>query len=225
MREIVLDTETTGLDPASGHRVVEIACVELENHVQTGRFFHTYLNPEREMPLEAYEIHGLSIEFLEKHPLFAEKAGELLDFVGDAGLVIHNAEFDLKFLDYELSRAGRPALARERSIVDTVSLARRRYPGSPASLDALCRRFEIDLAVREKHGARIDCELLARVYLELIGGREPGFDLASAQRRSGLVGSEVTMTVRPPRPHGPSEDELAAHAAFLEKLKAPIWLS
>jgi DNA polymerase III subunit epsilon len=223
MREIVLDTETTGLDPASGHRVVEIACVELENHVQTGRFYHTYLNPERDMPLEAYQVHGLSAEFLEKHPLFAEKVEEVLDFIGDAGLVIHNAEFDLKFIDYELSRAGRAGLSRARSIVDTVTLARRKYPGSPASLDALCRRFEIDLSVREKHGAHVDCQLLARVYLELIGGREPGLDLAAAVRRTGLVGSAVTMTVRPPRPHAPSEAELAAHAAFIQKLKQPVW--
>jgi DNA polymerase-3 subunit epsilon len=225
MREIVLDTETTGLDPTSGHRVVEIACVELENHVQTGRFFHTYLNPERDMPLEAYQIHGLSTEFLEKHPLFTDKVEELLVFIGDAGLVIHNAEFDLKFLDYELSRAGRPTLPRDRNIVDTVSLARRKFPGAPASLDALCRRFEIDLSVREKHGAHVDCQLLALVYLELIGGREPGLDLAAAVRRTGLGGSTVTMAVRPPRPHAPSEAELAAHVAFIQKLKQPIWLT
>jgi DNA polymerase-3 subunit epsilon len=225
MREIVLDTETTGLDPATGHRVVEIACVELENHVQTGRYFHTYLNPDREMPVEAFQIHGLSTEFLEQHPSFADKCEELLAFVGDAGLVIHNAEFDLKFLDHELKRCGRPAIGRERGIVDTVSLARRKYPGSPASLDALCRRFEIDLSVREKHGARVDCELLALVYLELIGGREPALDLAAAARRTGLAASQVTLVVRPPRPHVPSEDELAAHAAFIAKLKTPLWLS
>ncbi len=223
MREIVLDTETTGLDPVAGHRVVEIACVELENHVQTGRYFHTYLNPEREMPLDAYAIHGLSTEFLVPHPLFSDKAEELLFFLGDAALVIHNAEFDLKFLDHELSRAGRAAIGRGRGIVDTVALARRKYPGSPASLDALCRRFEIDLTAREKHGAKLDCELLALVYLELIGGREPGFDLAaSARRRAQAAGMAV---IRPPRPHAASEAELAAHAEFLKKLKEPVWLT
>jgi DNA polymerase-3 subunit epsilon len=223
MREIVLDTETTGLDPQAGHRVVEIALVELENHVPTGRFFHTYLNPEREMPLDAYQIHGLSTEFLAQHPRFAEKADEVMAFLGGAQLVIHNAEFDLRFMDHELGRAGRPAIGRERGIVDTVSLARRKYPGAPASLDALCRRFEIDLSAREKHGAKLDCELLALVYLELIGGREPGLDLASSQRRR--IQANAQIAVRPPRPHAPSEDELAAHAAFLKKLTQPVWLS
>ena len=224
MREIVLDTETTGLDPTAGHRVVEIACVELENHVQTGRYFHTYLNPQRDMPLEAYQVHGLSSEFLAQHALFAEKAGEMMEFLGDAALVIHNAEFDLKFLDYELTKVGRPVIGRERGIVDTVSLARRKYPGSPASLDALCRRFEIDLSARSKHGARLDCELLALVYLELIGGREPGLDLAASARRRAAA-SGVASAIRPPRPHGASAEELAAHAEFLKKLKEPIWLN
>ncbi|MSP48487.1 MAG: DNA polymerase III subunit epsilon [Alphaproteobacteria bacterium] len=222
MREIVLDTETTGLDPASGHRVVEIACIELENHVPTGRHFHTYCNPEREMPADAFQIHGLSTEFLAGHPPFADKIEALLAFLGEAQLVIHNAEFDLRFLDYELTRAGRPALGRERGIVDTVTLARRKYPGAPASLDALCRRFEIDLTAREKHGAMLDCELLALVYLELVGGREPGLDLAaSARRRRRALGQ---AQVRPPRPHGPSEAELEAHAEFVAKLKQPVWL-
>ena len=222
MREIVLDTETTGLDPVAGHRVVEIALVELENHVPTGRYHHRYLNPERDMPEDAFRIHGLSTEFLSQHKTFAEEAEGLLAFLGEAQLVIHNAEFDLKFLDYELAKAGRPALGRERGIVDTVSMARRKYPGAPASLDALCRRFEIDLSARTKHGARLDCELLALVYLELIGGREPGLDLAaSARRRQQAMAQAV---VRPPRPHGPSEAELAAHAEFLKLLKAPVWL-
>ncbi|MBM3534411.1 MAG: DNA polymerase III subunit epsilon [Alphaproteobacteria bacterium] len=223
MREIVLDTETTGLDPLDGHRIVEIALVELENHVPTGRHFHTYLNPEREMPLDAYQIHGLSTEFLAQHPRFADKADEMLVFMGEAQLVIHNAEFDLRFMDHELSRAGRPAIGRERGIVDTVSLARRKYPGAPASLDALCRRFEIDLSARDKHGAKLDCELLALVYLELIGGREPGLDLAASQRRRALANARAVT--RPPRPHGPSEEELAAHAEFLKKLTQPVWLS
>ena len=224
MREIVLDTETTGLDPVAGHRVVEIACVELENHVPTGRVHHFYLNPERDMPEDAFRIHGLSLEFLSQHKTFADEVEGFLTFIDGAALVIHNAEFDLRFLDHELKRAGRPPIDRSRGIVDTVSMARRKYPGSPASLDALCRRFEIDLTARAKHGARLDCELLALVYLELIGGREPGLDLAaSARRRAAAAG--IAAVVRPPRPHGPSEDELAAHAEFLKKLKEPVWLS
>jgi DNA polymerase-3 subunit epsilon len=203
--------------------VVEIACVELENHVQTGRFFHAYLNPEREMPLDAYQVHGLSTEFLAKHPPFADKAEEILAFLGDAQLVIHNAEFDLKFLDYELTRAGRPPLDRARGVVDTVSLARRKFPGAPASLDALCRRFEIDLSARSKHGAKLDCELLALVYLELIGGREPGLDLAASARTRARAAARAG-DVRPPRPHAPSTEELARHAEFLKKLKEPVWL-
>jgi DNA polymerase III subunit epsilon len=224
MREIVLDTETTGLDPAAGHRVVEIACVELENHVQTGRVHHFYLNPERDMPEDAFRIHGLSLEFLSQHKTFADEAEAFLKFIEGAALVIHNAEFDLKFLDHELKRAGHPPIAREHGIVDTVSMARRKFPGSPASLDALCRRFEIDLSARTKHGARLDCELLALVYLELIGGREPGLDLAASARRRAQ-GAGMAAVVRPPRPHAPSEAELAAHAEFLKKIKEPVWLS
>ncbi len=224
MREIVLDTETTGLDPASGHRIVEVAAVELFNHVQTGEFRHFYLNPQRDMPEDAFRIHGLSYEFLSKHKTFAEEVDDFLKFIDGAQLVIHNAEFDLKFLDHELKRAGRPPIDRTRGIVDTVSMARRKYPGSPASLDALCRRFEIDLSAREKHGAKLDCELLALVYLELIGGREPGLDLAASARRR-MVQATGAVVVRPPRPHGPSEAELAAHAEFIKKLKEPVWLS
>jgi DNA polymerase-3 subunit epsilon len=223
MREIVLDTETTGLDPQSGHRVVEIACVELENHVPTGRVHHFYLNPERDMPEDAFRIHGLSLEFLSQHRTFADEVEDFLKFIDGAALVIHNAEFDLNFLDHELKRVGRSPIDRSRGIIDTVSMARRKYPGAPASLDALCRRFEIDLTARSKHGAKLDCELLALVYLELVGGREPGLDLAASQRRRAQT-TGVIM-IRPPRPHAPSEAELLAHAEFLTKLTEPVWLS
>jgi DNA polymerase-3 subunit epsilon len=228
MREIVLDTETTGLDPAAGHRVVEIGCVELLNHLPSGQVFHRYINPERDMPTEAFAVHGLSEEFLAGHPLFAAIAEELLDFLGDAPLVIHNADFDMKFLNWELKLLGRTALPRERAI-DTVGMARRRFPGSPANLDALCRRFGIDNSSREKHGALLDAELLAEVYLELIGGREPGLALASTKESgrsaaTGDNGGPVARPVRPPRPHAATAEELAAHAAFLGKLKNPLWL-
>ncbi|HXZ00580.1 MAG TPA: DNA polymerase III subunit epsilon [Stellaceae bacterium] len=220
MREIVLDTETTGLDPADGHRIVELACIELFNHVPTGRAFHRYVNPEREVAADAVEVHGLTAEMLAQHPPFAVIAEEFLAFIGGDRLVIHNAEFDLRFLNAELKRLGRPALAGE--VEDTLLLARKRYPGAPASLDALCRRFAIDLTARAKHGARLDCELLAAVYLELIGGRQPGLDLAVA----GVAGAALDTLERPsrpPRPHAPSAAESAAHAAMLAKLKEPLW--
>ncbi|HWI27429.1 MAG TPA: DNA polymerase III subunit epsilon [Stellaceae bacterium] len=222
MREIVLDTETTGLDPADGHRIVEIACVELFNHVPTGRVFHRYVNPEREVAAEAVAVHGLTAEFLAQHPPFGAIAGELIAFLGEDRLVIHNAEFDLGFLNAELKRLNRPALAC--TFEDTLLLARKRFPGAQASLDALCRRFAIDLSQRTKHGARLDCELLAAVYLELVGGRQPGLDLAVAIG-GGRALDAVERPARPPRPHAASAEELAAHAAFLAKLKEPIWLA
>jgi DNA polymerase-3 subunit epsilon len=221
MREIVLDTETTGLDPTDGHRIAEIACVELFNHLPTGEVFHRYVNPERSMPAEAQAVHGLTDEFLAQHPPFAAHVEDLLAFIGTGPLVIHNAEFDLKFLNAELKRLDREPIGCTH--VDTLTLARRKFPGAPASLDALCRRFEIDLSARSKHGALLDCELLAAVYLELIGGRQPGFDLtaaASAVEARALI----ERVARPPRPHAPSEAEAAAHAAFLAKLKEPLWL-
>ncbi len=181
MREIVIDTETTGLDPQAGHRIVEIAALELVHHVPTGRKFHCYVNPERDMPADAYAVHGLSAEFLAGHPAFAAVVEAFLVFVGDDALVIHNAEFDIAFLNAELTRAGLSPLSSP--FVDTLALARKRFPGSPASLDALCRRFDIDLAVREKHGADIDCGLLAEVYVELLGGRQPGLDFAAVERK------------------------------------------
>jgi len=219
MREIVLDTETTGLDPDDGHRIVEVACIELLNHLPTGRHFHRYVNPGREVASEAAAIHGLTDAFLAQHPPFAAMADDLLAFIGDAPLVIHNAEFDLRFLNAELKRLERQAIAC--AVTDTLALAKRRFPGAPASLDALCRRFAIDLSARDKHAAKLDCELLAAVYLELIGGRQPGLDLLAmdgASRRAA-----IDRPVRPPRPHAASEAELAAHAAFLDKLKAPLW--
>lgn len=219
MREIVLDTETTGLDPASGDRIVEIGCLELGNHIPTGRRFHCYVNPERAMPSGAEEVHGLTDAFLADKPVFAAVVDDLLGFLGDAKLVIHNASFDLGFLNAELARLDRPPLDGDRA-VDTVGLARRRYPGAPASLDALCRRFGIDVDHRTKHGALVDAELLAEVYLELVGGRQPGFDLAA--RGSGGEARRRRLT-RPVRSHAPSAEELEAHEAFVAELKDPIW--
>lgn len=222
MREIVVDTETTGLDAQSGHRIVEIAAIELFHHVPTGRKFHCYVNPERDMPVEAYQVHGLSEEFLAAHPVFAAAADDFLAFVGDAPLVIHNAEFDIAFLNAELARAGRPVLAA--SYVDTLSMARRRFPGAPASLDALCRRFDIDLSVRDKHGAVIDCGLLAEVYVELLGGRQPGLDFAAVKAVDTLeIAALEARPIRAPRPHAATPAELAAHRALLATISNAMW--
>ncbi len=222
MREIVLDTETTGLDPNSGHRIVEIGCVETRHHITTGESFHVYINPERDMPEEAFKVHGLSEQFLSDKPVFAEVVEDLLSFIGDAPLVIHNADFDMKFLNAELKRVGRPLLDRDRA-VDTVTMARRKFPGAQANLDALCRRFEIDLSRRDKHGALLDAELLADVYLQLRGGAQPGLELAGDTSRAGGASVVVERQARPPRAHAPSAEELAAHAALVESLKDPVW--
>jgi DNA polymerase III subunit epsilon len=219
MREIVLDTETTGLDPDAGDRIVEIACIELQNHLPTGRVFHRYVNPERMVSAEALEVHGLDDAFLARHPVFAAIADEFVEFIGEGPLVIHNAEFDLGFVNAELRRLGRPPLSCP--FVDTLAMARRRYPGAQAGLDALCRRFGIDLSARDKHSAKLDSELLAAVYLELVGGRQPGLDLAAASGAARSGG--IARPVREARPHEASPDEIAAHEAFLEKLSAPIW--
>ena len=223
MREIVVDTKTTGLDPNDGHRIVEIACIELMHHVPTGRKFHRYLNPGRDMPADALAVHGITAEFLASQPEFADIADELAAFVGGDRLVIHNAEFDLAFINAELARLGRPALAC--AFVDTLTVARRRFPGAPASLDALCRRFAIDLTIREKHGADIDCGLLAAIYVELLGGRQPGLDFAAP----GTGGLTLTLPQdrppRPARPHAASPEELAAHQAMLAAIKTPLWLA
>src|SRR5471032_374141 len=221
MREIVLDTETTGLDPAAGHRVVELGCVEIMNMVATGKTFHVYFNPEMLMPAGAQDIHGLSDEFLADKPLFADQADAFLEFIGDAQLVIHNASFDIGFLNAELARVDKPKLANP--YVDTVTMARRKFPGQRASLDALCERFGIDNSSRTKHGALLDSELLAEVYLELSGGRKRDLGLAPELAASGLV-VMANVVVRPARPHAASPDELAAHAAFVAKLTDALWL-
>lgn len=225
MREIVLDTETTGFEPSEGHRMVEIGCVELLNHVATGRTFHRYMNPERDMPPDAERIHGLSIAFLSDKPLFKDIAHDFLEFIGDAPLIIHNAAFDMKFINAELALCGLPPVPFERA-VDTVAMARRRFPGAPVNLDSLCRRFGIDNSHRDKHGALLDSELLAEVYLELRGGREPGLELGA---RSGGVVVERVRVERPyraPRPHAPTAEEEAAHRAFLaKKVKGALWLA
>lgn len=220
MREIVLDTETTGLDP-SKNRIVEIACVELANHVPTGRHFHKYLNPEMAIPAEASAIHGITDAKVADAPVFAEIVAEFLDFAGTAKFVIHNAEFDMGFINAELGHAGFEKLPMTRAI-DTVHLARRKFPGAPASLDALCKRFEIDNTHRTLHGALLDSELLAQVYLELIGGRQARMELG-AQKQAAEVLAAGAREVRAPRPHAPNEAELVAHAAAIAKLKAPVW--
>jgi DNA polymerase-3 subunit epsilon len=223
MREIVLDTETTGFDPNSGHRVVEIGALELVNFVPTGRHFQVYLDPERDVPDEVVQVHGLTREFLAGHKPFAEHAAAFLEFLGDARLVAHNAAFDLGFINAELLRAGLAALANE--VIDTVQLARKRFPGAPASLDALCKRFNIDNSARTFHGALLDAQLLAEVYLELSGGRQAGLALAAEpQARGSAELAPAAATARPKRPHAPSAAELAAHATFLAKLKDPLWL-
>ncbi len=219
MREIALDTETTGLDPSSGDRIVEIGCVELFNHIPTGKSFQRYLNPERSMPNEAFQVHGLGDDFLADQKLFADVADDLEDFLGDDPLVIHNAEFDMRFLNAELERMNKPPLPLSRAI-DTVKMARQKFPGSPASLDALCRRFEISTSARSLHGALLDAQLLAEVYLQLIGGRQPDLALAGKKEVTQVEGGK---TQRQPRSHQPSAEELAAHQAFLKKLKDPLW--
>lgn len=223
MREIVLDTETTGFDPLAGHRIVEIGCVELINQLPTGQHFHVYLNPERDMPEEAFKVHGLSSEFLADKPVFAEVVAEFLAFIGDAQLVIHNAEFDMRFINAELTRLGFPPLPMSRA-TDTVAMARKKFPGAQANLDALCRRFEIDNTHRTKHGALLDAELLAEVYLQLIGGRQHGLGLAVHKDGAAAASVRVVRRRRDPRPHLPLPEEVEAHAAFVAKLKNAIWL-
>lgn len=218
MREIVLDTETTGFDPFTGDRIVEIGCIELNNHVTTGNTFHVYINPERAMPDEAFQVHGLGDDFLRDKPKFAEIGQQFLDFVADAKLIIHNAAFDMKFLNAELEWMKLPILAMDRAI-DTLEIARKRFPGSPASLDALCRRFGIDNSARTLHGALLDSEILAEVYLELIGGRQPGLVLSTRSGDHGAEGGSWRPSPRPvPLPPRITDTEKAAHAAFVETL-------
>lgn len=219
IREIILDTETTGLDPASGDRIVEIGAIELLNHLPTGRTFHVYIDPERDMPPEAEAVHGLSSAFLKDKPTFGKIAGEFLDFIGDAVLVIHNASFDVGFLNVELSFLRLAPLAPER-VVDTLHLARQKHPGAANSLDALCRRYGIDNSKRTKHGALLDSELLAEVYLELIGGRQTALILDSGiqTRTSVTVAASVSLRRPNPLPSRLTEEEREAHAAFVKGL-------
>ena len=228
MREIVLDTETTGFEPSEGHRIVEIGAVELLNKMPTGRTYHQYINPERAMPKEAFDVHGLGDDFLRDKPVFKAIARDFIEFVGESTMVIHNAAFDMKFLNAELTALGHPGLPMSQSL-DTVAMARRKFPGAPASLDALCRRFGIDNSAREKHGALLDCELLAEVYLELIGGRQPDFVLATAaaQTAAHQRASQAGRAKPRPVPLAPrlTDQEHAAHQAFVAKMgDAALWL-
>lgn len=230
MREIVLDTETTGFDPDTGDRIVEIGAVELMNHLPTGAHFHVYINPERDMPADAQAVHGLSAEFLADKPRFAEIAADFIAFVADARLIIHNAAFDMKFLNAELRRTGRPELPMARAL-DTVAMARQKFPGAPVSLDALCRRWGIDNSNRTLHGALLDSQLLAEVYLELIGGRQPDLVLVpqAAAARSADHGASGPIRPRAPRP-APlpprvTAAESEAHAAFVAGIgPKALWL-
>lgn len=220
MREIVMDTETTGLDPAQGHRIVEIGAIELVHHVPTGRHFHQYINPERDMPEEAFRVHGLGTEFLKDFPVFAAVVDEFLGFIADSPLVIHNASFDIRFLNAELRLVGRPLLPFDRA-VDTLPMAQRKFPGAPANLDALCRRFNVDGSARKLHGALLDSELLAEVYLHLKGGRQADLGLASQVRNRPAA--LVAAKPRPRRVFEVPAAELAAHEAFVAGMKDPIW--
>ncbi len=225
MREIVLDTETTGFEPAEGHRIVEIGAVELFNHMPTGNTYHQYINPERDVPQEAFQVHGLGNDFLSDFPVFADIADAFLTFVNGARLVIHNAAFDMKFLNAELSWAKRPLLP-DHVALDTLTMARRRFPGSPASLDALCRRFGVDNSSREKHGALLDSEILAEVYLELIGGRQPDLVLAPqpAQRQATTTTSWRPQPRAIPLPSRLTATEAANHEEFVGSLgEKAIW--
>jgi DNA polymerase-3 subunit epsilon len=225
MREIVFDTETTGLDPRSGDRMVEIGCIELVNRVPTGRTYHAYFNPDRPMPLAAEQVHGITDAFLADKRRFHEHVGELIDFLGDAPLVAHNAQFDFGFLNFELGTCGHPEVALDR-MIDTLALARRHHPGAKHSLDALCARYGVDRSHRVLHGALLDAELLAQVYVELTGGRQIGFELAAVESRTVVdfaVLRPRRRAFRAPRPHSASAEEIARHKAFLETLDSPIW--
>ena len=226
MREIVFDTETTGLSPLTGDRMVEIGCVELFNKVETGRTFHGYFNPDRSMPSGAEAVHGLSEVFLSDKPRFHERVDELLEFLGDCPLVAHNASFDFGFLNHELGACGRALVCLSR-MIDTLALARTRHPGAKHSLDALCTRFGIDRSLRIKHGALIDAQLLTQVYIELTGGRQIGLSLnveaAATPASASLEAAPIVLAVRPPRPHRASDQELERHAAFVAALVDPIW--
>lgn len=226
MREIVFDTETTGLDPLTGDRLVEIGCVEMVNRIPTGNNFHAYYNPQRDMPMEAERVHGLSASFLSDKPLFADNVAELLDFLGDAPLVAHNAQFDFGFLNHELKSCGQAEVSMDR-MIDTLAIARRRHPGAKHTLDALCSRYGVDRSHRVLHGALLDAELLAQVYVELTGGRQIGLGLAvdntPTEVRQETRFVPRTGEYRAPRPHAATAEELARHEKFLESVNAPLW--
>ena len=225
MREIVFDTETTGLSPAGGDRMVEIGCIEMMGRVETGRSYHCYFNPERPMPSEAEAVHGLSDIFLSDKPRFADKAEELLEFIGDSPLVAHNASFDFGFLNHELERCGRGSVCLTR-MVDTLVLARSRHPGAKHSLDALCTRYGVDRSQRIKHGALLDAQLLAQVYIELTGGRQIGLGLVADTSNAGVIATvpdQAERIARPARAHIASPEEVARHRAFLAKIVNPLW--
>lgn len=226
MREIIFDTETTGLDPAGGDRLVEIGCVEMINRVETGKTFHAYFNPERSMPSEAERVHGLSDTFLSDKPLFADKVADLLEFIGDSPLVAHNATFDFGFLNHELQRCARDPVCLSR-MVCTLVLARTRHPGAKHSLDALCTRFGVDRSQRVKHGALIDAQLLAQVYVELTGGRQIGLGLVAEASQAVVATSAFAppqdRPARPPRPHFASAEELERHREFIALMANPLW--
>ena len=224
MREIVFDTETTGFKFSEGDRLVEIGCVEMVNRVETGRTFHAYYHPERDMPADAERVHGLSAAFLSKFPVFAEGVAELLDFLGDAPLVAHNASFDFGFLNGELGALGFPPICHKTRMVDTLQIARSRHPGAKHTLDALCTRYGVDRSHRVHHGALLDAQLLAQVYVELMGGRQIGFGLdATPTLVAEVVETVAPSRVRPPRQFSASAAELAVHAAFVGTLKDPLW--
>ena len=229
MREIVLDTETTGMDPFTGDRIVEIGCVELENHIPTGNHYHVYINPERDVPAEVVAVHGLTEKFLKDKPVFAELYSDFLDFIGDAKLVIHNAEFDMKFINHHLKEMGSPPIPNTR-IIDSLVMARQKFPGSPANLDALCKRFEIDNSNRTLHGALLDSELLAEVYLELLGGRQKGLGLNDDSKmvdNTDKAGEKIVTSKKPyrePRHFDIPTDELALHNEMVNSLGAKaLW--
>lgn len=225
MREIILDTETTGLDPKSGHRLVEIGMLEMHNKILTGNKFHFYINPERDMPEEAYRIHGISAEFLADKPLFVNIADEFLDFVSGGRLVIHNAVFDMKFINHELSIIGRPSIDMT-NVVDTLPMARRMFPGAKANLDALCRRFKIDNSSRKFHGALLDAELLSEVYVELTGGRQVSFSISAKVKKDEAVNPEERNIIKSNLNRlvvMPTEEELKQHSLMKQKIPSALW--
>lgn len=225
MREVVFDTETTGFDPFNGDRVVEIGCVVVEDYIPTGENYHVYINPERDMPTAALNVHGLTEEFLSDKPTFSEIVADFRDFCGDMKLVAHNAEFDMKFINWEMENLGFSTYPASRSI-DTLSIARRKFPGANNTLDALCKRFSIDNSNRVKHGALVDAELLADVYLELMGGRQTGLGLMSEEKdfsKTNGASIEITRSFREPRAHTASEEELKRHKEFIGKIENNLW--